>query len=74
MMKQKAKNLKMDVKESELFPDNIGNFLEEFDKRDKQLNKVSSVFVKFKPSYATKRLYFDRFGNTSFKPAYKSRK
>lgn len=46
-------NLKIDVEGSELFPNDIGNILDELNKRDRQLNKVSSVFVKPKPNYAT---------------------
>lgn len=46
----------------------------EIDKRDRQLNKASGVFVKHKPSFAIKRPFSDRFGNTSFEVACKSRK
>lgn len=37
-------------------------WFDKFAKRDRQLNKVSSVFVKPKPSYATKRPFSDKFG------------
>lgn len=45
----------------------------EINKRDRQLNKASGVFVKHKPSFAIKRPFSDRFGNTSFEIACKSR-